>query len=72
MLDFTGMEGSGHGPLARYFHSSHRLERQLGAANFNSHESGWLQLVRESYGRSHAPWIVANRVLSGVCAHVQG
>jgi ubiquinone/menaquinone biosynthesis C-methylase UbiE len=26
MLDFTGTEASGHGPLARYFHSSHRLK----------------------------------------------
>ena len=26
MLDFTGQEASGHGPLARYFHSSHRLK----------------------------------------------
>ena len=26
MLDFTGTEASGHEPLARYFHSSHRLK----------------------------------------------
>jgi ubiquinone/menaquinone biosynthesis C-methylase UbiE len=26
MLDFTGTEASGYGPLARYFHSSHRLK----------------------------------------------
>jgi ubiquinone/menaquinone biosynthesis C-methylase UbiE len=26
MLDFTGTEANGHGPLARYFHSSHRLK----------------------------------------------
>jgi ubiquinone/menaquinone biosynthesis C-methylase UbiE len=26
MLDFTGTEASSHGPLARYFHSSHRLK----------------------------------------------
>lgn len=25
MLDFTGTDANGHGLLARYFHSSHRL-----------------------------------------------
>ena len=26
MLDFMGTDASSHGPLARYFHSSHRLK----------------------------------------------
>src|SRR5262249_2368804 len=70
MLDFAGAEASGHGPLARYFHSSHRLKHSFGGANLDSHESGWIRLLRESYGRSHALWIVANFVLYGVRAPI--
>ena len=72
MLDFVGTEASSHGPLARYFRLESSAERQLRGANFNSHESGWIHFVRESYGRSYVLWIVANRGPSGVCAHVGG